>query len=562
MVEHKRSQQLTHTSPEIHENWLRFVNLSRASESAQGAAQVGHSRINENWLRFASLPAAIPTQSTPGENWLRFANFTPADIAQATRPTVSPIQSATGVLSLDTARTKAKPDLADKKRSHQQTHIPHRINENWLRFENFPRHSEPANPSAPTRSKLVELQPQPSQPLPEVSASRRALAGFFVSGLILSFPGAILPAWGYHLRPNYLTVGNYFLALVIGVLAAIKVSRYVIAQRGLGGTLVLGCSIAFASLLLLSLTSPPVEESWRFPGLLGLGLGAGLLNTAIFQALSPAFRINPAATVNLAGIFFGLGSFISPLLIAGTFNLYDVSTILYVVALVPGFFAIGYARVTFPTADSAPQRPVKEILREFTVPAAVLLSLLLFVHFGNEWAIAGWLPLFLILRLGLSPVNALLLLLLYWLALMLGRVACQAILPRFSHAKLLLISILASLLGCLFLSFTNNLFGATIGTLLVGLGFAPIYPLVVGAIRSRFPHYHPGFFNGIFSIGLTGGMLAPATVGYLADYMGLGAITLLPVAGSLVVLVLVLVIWLEAWFTRWHSAQTDHDRVT
>ena len=34
----------------------------------------------------------------------------------------------------------------------------------------------------------------------QASASRRALAGFVVSGLLFSFLGAILPAWGYHLR--------------------------------------------------------------------------------------------------------------------------------------------------------------------------------------------------------------------------------------------------------------------------------------------------------------------------------------------------------------------------
>ena len=49
------------------------------------------------------------------------------------------------------------------------------------------------------------------------------------------------------------------------------------------------------------------------------------------------------------------------------------------------------------------------------------------------------------------------------------------------------------------LAFTDNLFGAVFGTLLVGFGFAPIYPLVVEKIGVRFPHYHPGFFNGIFS---------------------------------------------------------------
>ena len=74
-------------------------------------------------------------------------------------------------------------------------------------------------------------------------------------------------------------------------------------------------------------------------------------------------------------------------------------------------------------------------------PGAVLFSLLLFFQFGNEWAVAGWLPLFLIQRLGISPATSLLMLALYWLALLVGRVVAQWILPRVRHARLLVWSV-------------------------------------------------------------------------------------------------------------------------
>ncbi len=102
------------------------------------------------------------------------------------------------------------------------------------------------------------------------------------------------------------------------------------------------------------------------------------------------------------------------------------------------------------------------------------------------------------------------------------------------------------MLGCIILAFTDNLFGAIFGTLLVGIGFAPIYPLVVEKIGARFPHYHPGFFNGIFSLALTGGMLAPATLGYASELFGVQIVMVLPMIGSVIVLLLVLLIWLEA----------------
>jgi fucose permease len=281
----------------------------------------------------------------------------------------------------------------------------------------------------------------------------------------------------------------------------------------------------------------------------------------MFQSISGVYRLNPAATVNLAGAFFGLGSLLVPLMIAGTFHLYSVSTILFLLAMVPGLFAIMFARARFAIEPPAPERSLSDVFREFTVPSAVFFSFLLFFQFGNEWAVAGWLALFLTQRLGVNPTTALMVLALYWFALLVGRVVVQAALPSMSHWKLLFGSALAALFGCLILTFTNNMFGAIWGTLLIGLGFAPIYPLVVERIGTRFPHYHPGFFNGIFSFALTGGMLAPATVGYAGEYLGIRVVTALPAIGTFIVLLLVIVIWLENKVADWTSAKARRDEV-
>ena len=380
-----------------------------------------------------------------------------------------------------------------------------------------------------------------------VSSSRAALAGFFVAGVLLSFPGAILPAWGYHIRPHYAEIGNYFLALNIGLLLAFQLAVRMLLARGIGFTAVLGCTTAFAALAGLSLTAPPVTEIWRIPGFFGLGFAAGLLNTAIFHALSPAYRHEPAATVNLAGLFFGLGSLLVTVMIAATFNVYTVFSILIFVAIIPGFAAILFANRRFPNETAGGrQRAFREVAREFTIPSAVLFSLLLFFQFGNEWTIAGWLPLFLIQRLGMSPSIALMMLALYWFALIVGRLVAQTMLPRVHHGKMLLGAVSAALFGCLMLTFTDNRFGAMLGTLLVGVGYAPVYPLVVEKIGTRFPHYQPGFLNGIFSIALTGGMLLPATVGYASEFFGVGMAMMLPVIGTFIVFLLVLAIWIEA----------------
>src|SRR3569832_2791626 len=105
---------------------------------------------------------------------------------------------------------------------------------------------------------------------------------------------------------------------------------------------------------------------------------------------------------------------------------------------------------------------------------------------------------------------------------MIGRLGAVAILSRVKHTRLLLASIVAALFGLLILYSTINAFGAATGVLFVGAGYASIFPLVAEAIGRRFPYYHPGFFYGIFSLALLGGLLAPATLGYLANPLGVG----------------------------------------
>ena len=135
---------------------------------------------------------------------------------------------------------------------------------------------------------------------------------------------------------------------------------------------------------------------------------------------------------------------------------------------------------------------------------------------------------------------------LYWLALLLGRIGALVVLRRLSHGRVLVASSAAALFGCTLLLFTNNQFGATTGVLMAGGGFATIYPLVAEKIGHRFTYYHPGLFNGIFSIAMVGAMLAPWLLGYAADAWGVGVVMALPMAGTFMVVILTLLIWLES----------------
>jgi MFS family permease len=380
------------------------------------------------------------------------------------------------------------------------------------------------------------------------STGGRALAGFLLSGFLMALLGAILPAWGYHRDPpDFVAVGNYFLSLAVGLVAATVFGKRLIERHGVGFLLVLACALSVVALSYLAVVGPPRPSLWRVAGLLVLGMSAGLLNVGLFHAISRSYTADAAGTVSRGGVWYGLGCLSATLLVEAAFD--ARSEVSWLMAAFPVAFGILYARRPPAMPPPITHPTVREALEDFRSVGAILFALLLFFQFGNEWSIAGWLPIFLCHRVHISPREALFALALYWFCLMAGRLGAIALLPRVRHRRLLAGSLVAALFGMLVLYSTDNLFGAITGVVFLGAGYASIYPLVAEAIGRRFPYYHPGFFNGIFSVALVGGLLAPASLGYLASVLGVDVVIGIPLLGTFVVMALLLLIWLESKVT-------------
>jgi len=362
----------------------------------------------------------------------------------------------------------------------------------------------------------------------------------------MSFLGAILPSWGYHLREHLSEVGNYFLAVNLGFLLTTVLSQALFAECCAKKKLVIANAMACGGFLFLARFSPPAAGIWGFAGLFWLGASIGLLNSGVFQAVSPLYQRDRASTTNLAGVIFGLGCLVATLLVWGTYYVYTVPSILILFALAPGYFAGFCAKAKLPSELAVPYAPFAEIRRNFRNPGIVLFTMLLFFQFASEWSVAGWLALFLIRRLGISPEASLLLLALYWGVLLVGRIASQLVMRHVKHGLLLLGSMASAMFGTIVLASTNNEFGAVMGILFVGTGFAFIIPLVAAKVGHRFPEYHAGLYNGLFSVALTGGLLAPWLLGYLAESLGIQAVMLAPLLGTCLVFVFSGLIQLEA----------------
>ncbi|MDQ2899015.1 MAG: hypothetical protein M3Y07_04345 [Acidobacteriota bacterium] len=386
-----------------------------------------------------------------------------------------------------------------------------------------------------------------------VPCSFRILAGFLLTGFLLASPGALLPIWGYHIETDYPAIGVYFLSFAIGIIGAVEGRPYIPAFRPTAALLASACAMACGGLLLLAATptSTPAlwSVAWRMFGFLIIGASTGFANTGLMGALSPMYARDPGATVTVAGVFFGLGCLVAALLgVAAYYADLGSRMLVWGVwgAAIPACLGLLYFRARFSAPDVVGAATITQALMEFRSPATVLSALLLPIQFGNEWSFGGWLPLFLIHRIGISPETALTFLSVYWLVLLAGHIAAFRWLVHRRHPRqTLFLTAWAALFGCLILLKTDNQLGAWAGTLLVSAGFAALSPLIAGRIETCFHDYHPGFFNGVFAFAIAGGLLAPALLGWLADSAGIWVVVGLPLFGTAIVFALLLAIWIN-----------------
>lgn len=396
------------------------------------------------------------------------------------------------------------------------------------------------------------MSTNPSLPVEKTQHNGRApawLAGFLLLGALLGLAGSLLVAWEYHIDVEPQIIGIHFLALSAGFVAAAAIAQKYVRRVPVRWIAMVACGVACASLIALAFLMPPSVVWWRIAGLAVLGISAGGLTSALLYAMEPAFSVSPASTANIAALLFGCGCLSATLATGIAYVAGSVRWATLSLASLPLLYLFLYLRSSHPPARSRAEPRKEDALRDTTKDlrsvATVLFSLLVFFQFGNEWALAGWLPLFLIHRLGISPVLALAGLALYFLSLMAGRAIAQPLLANLHHWRLLLASIFLAMTGYLWLSFAGTLGAATAAISTIGIAYGPIFPLIVEQLDDRFS-YRPGFYNGMIAIAVSGAMSAPWLLGYIDAYLGVQFVMLIPAFGSVAVLILALLLMLEA----------------
>lgn len=170
-------------------------------------------------------------------------------------------------------------------------------------------------------------------------------------------------------------------------------------------------------------------------------------------------------------------------------------------------------------------------------PFVLLMVTGIFLYVGAEVSMSSGLPIYLhdrfdfdIEKLGLMGT------LFFFIALMSGRFLGAIILNYINARKFLWISLVVAMMGFAVL-FINHQYVSMAGILLIGLGFANIFPLIFSITVDAMPE-RSNELSGLMVTAIVGGALIPLLMGFIADKSNTTLAFIIPLACIIYILII------------------------
>ncbi len=340
-------------------------------------------------------------------------------------------------------------------------------------------------------------------------------AAFIALGLAVSALGPTLPALAEQTGASLKSISILFTVRGLGFLVgALLAGR--LYDRFTGHHLM---ALALVMMALSMVLVPFVPVLWLLVALMfllglfepGVDVGGNTMIVWLHQ-----HRVAPY--MNGLHFFFGVGAFISPVIVAWAISVSDGITWAYwalgLLIFLPVLFIVWQPSPTAPPVIASDPRD------QTNWPLVLLIALFFFLYAGSEVAYGGWIFTY-ATTLGLtSAATAAILTSVFWGSLTAGRLLSIPLATRFRNRTI----IFADLIGCLIsvgiiLVWSQSATAVWLGTIGLGLSMASVFPTTL-SLAERHLHVS-GKTTSYFFVGASlGGMTIPWFIGQRFEATG------------------------------------------
>jgi len=346
-------------------------------------------------------------------------------------------------------------------------------------------------------------------------------ASFGVMGACMTLPGTLLPLLVEQFGIRLVEAGSMLALQPVAYLLSVLVAGKLIRRFGIRVVLSVGLLTSAAGFAGFGTISTWLGGA-AMMFLTGLGFGVMEVGTnSLLITLGGERRSN---VLNFAHLFFGVGSFVAPVLSAHAVSAGVSWRVLFLVAgvLMAGL-GTSWATLRASIAADLPPALGGTTVSGRRSPLALLLGLTLATYVGVEMGVGSWLTKYMVTVRAMSLTAAGNALSLYWLGLAAGRLALSVLSHRVRDKTLLVMLASISVVTLTGALVVHGAWAAAACFAATGAGFSGIFPAVIALGGRHHPHDVAGATSVMIGGAGLGGIVIPWAMSAIADGAGLVA---------------------------------------
>ena len=260
------------------------------------------------------------------------------------------------------------------------------------------------------------------------------------------------------------------------------------------------------------------------------GLGAGAIDAALNNYVALYYTSRHMSWLHC---FWGVGAVISPYVMsyalgtaqgwAGGYRIIGTVQIiiaLILVAALPLWEKVGHSNAEQPSVDEVEPSETPGLIASLKIPGVPLVLLGFLGYCAAESTVMVWASTYFFEAKQTGEGLAAAMGSLFYIGMTVGRFLSGFISNRVGDKNMIRVGLAISVVGVAVVAIPSNLTVAIIGFLLIGLGFAPIYPSIIHSTPNSFGKENSQAIIGIqMAAAYLGATLAPPIFGLIANYV-------------------------------------------
>ncbi|KLI00318.1 MFS transporter [Brevibacillus formosus] len=346
---------------------------------------------------------------------------------------------------------------------------------------------------------------------------------FISLGLPDSLLGAAWPVMQAEYGAAFGMAGVINIVIASGTIVSSLMSGALLKRLGTGQITLISCLMTAAALLGFSFAPSII---WLLALALPLGLGAGSVDAALNHYVATHYQAHHMSWLHC---FWGVGATLGPIIMSGFMHDHDLWRNGYFTISLIQFALVVLLAFTLPlwkrmeniqshAVKESQAQPSRGRSEKMLQTKGVKLTLLTFLFYcGAEASVGLWGSSFLVNVKELPAALAAVWVAMYYGGITVGRFITGFVTFKVSNRILIRSGLLVSFAGASLLMLPLPTYYSLIGLLLLGLGFAPIYPCMLHDTPERFGKEQSQKLMGYqMAVAYTGATFLPPLLGWLA----------------------------------------------